>query len=78
MKNQPAFPIDTKSLASVDGAQAIGLTKLEYAAIEAMKGLIVAYPQATRNEISGMARDQALDLFKCLSELEKANAEKTS
>ena len=77
MKNEPAFPIiqlddyEDLNLPSEVMQRGGGLSKLEYAAIEAMKGFIVAYPDASRNEISAMARDQALDVFNCLAELEK-------
>ena len=71
MKNEPAFPTDSEHQSGPNKYYYSGLSKLEYAAIEMAKGFIVAYPDASRNEISAMARDQALDVFNCLAELEK-------
>jgi len=78
MGNEPAFPlINPKFDGNWDKEPIIhGLTKLEYASIEAMKGLVASYDGEFKEHSNNWIRERisldAIDMAKALlAELEK-------
>jgi hypothetical protein len=83
MKNEPAFPLhvavgpagDMHDSSNILGGS--GLTKLEYAAIEAMKGILSNhnYEPPRRDKLTGMAEDAMRAAREILAHLEREQSE---